>query len=525
MKFKLGLLLSIITISSFAQEAASIPGLNTPPKEIKEPANLKKLRLAVEANPNNLNAHKEYLDEFRRSFDMKRTSDFSSLKNQYDQWIKRFPSSSTIPFVLGEYFYRMEKPDAKNYLLKAVEVNPDLAECWYMLAIDAMRWGDKNLESEYLKNAKNKDPKNIDYAIYYAYSFLGSNKAKSDSLLLDVALKFPTEDNAAKALSLLIRNEEDESIQNAYYSQLYKRFSTSKSPAFRDAMSGYFSLLINSNQPDKALELALDMVFVVKTNTLEWKQKIKVAKDFINFKKLMAAQKYNEAHEALNNIKLTDNFSLSFVNAAEKVLLTKAELADLLGQTQAAYDTIALKYSAQPTDKLRTLLLKYGIKLGKDTAEIDQEISKNRMAKAIPATPFTLLEYQTGQKVSLNDFKGKVVLLTFWFPGCGPCRAEFPHFENVLKKFSKDQIVYLGINGMPEQDDYVIPFMKSSGYSFKALKDNKEADLGNLTSWGYPSNYLIDQNGKIIYSKFMIGQSDERTLELMISELVYNYKL
>jgi len=522
MKFKLALLLSIITISSFAQEAASIAGLNTPPKEIKEPAILKKLRLIVEANPNNLKAHEEYLDGFRRSFNIKMTSDFSVLKNQYNQWIKRFPASSTVPLVLGEYFYRMENPEAKNYLLRAVDVNPNLAKTWHMLAIDAMRWGDKNMESEYSRNAKNKDPKNIEYAISYAYSFVDTDKPKFDSLLLDVALKFPTEDDAAKALLYLTYNEDDESIRSAYYSQLYKRFSTSKSPAFRSAMGSYFSLLINSDQPEKALDLALDMVFVIKTNTLEWKHKIQVAKDFINFKKLMAAQKYNEAHEALNNIKLEDDFSLSFVHAAEKVLLTKAELADLGGQTQAAYDAIAVKYCVAPTDKLRTVLLKYGTKLGKDSTTIDQEISKCRMAKAKQATPFTLVEYQTEQKVSLNDFKGKIVLLTFWFPGCGPCRAEFPHFETVLKKFSKDQVVYIGINGMPEQDDYVIPFLKSTGYSFKALKDDKEADLGNLTTFGYPANYLIDRNGKIIYSKFQIGQSNERTLELMISELVNN---
>lgn len=522
MKFKLALLLSIIVLSSFAQEESSIAELNIPSKEIKEPAVLKKLRLVVEANPNKLKAHEEYLDEFNRSFNPSRTNGFSPLKNQYNQWIKRFPNSSSVPAVIGEYFYRMESPEAKKYLLKAVEINPNLAESWYMLAIDAMRWGDENLSVEYLKNARNKDPKNINYAISYAYSFKDSNKTKSDSLLLDVALKFAISDDAATALSLLARNEEDENIQSAYYSQLYKRFSTSTSPAFREAMSSYFSLLINSDAPEKALELALDMVFVVKTNTLEWKHKIKVAKDFINFKKLMTAQKYNEAHEVLNNIKLRDDFSVSFVYVAEKVLLAKAELADLEGQTQAAYDSITVKYCAQPADKLRTVLLKYGTKLGKDSTTIDQEISKCRMAKAKQATPFSLVEYQTGQKVSLNDFKGKVVLLTYWFPGCGPCRAEFPHFENVLKKFSKDQVVYLGINGMPGQDNYVIPFLKATGYSFKSLKVDINADPGNLTAFAYPTNYLIDQNGNIIYSKFMIGQSNERTLELMISELINN---
>src|SRR5690606_27145127 len=101
----------------------------------------------------------------------------------------------------------------------------------------------------------------------------------------------------------------------------------------------------------------------------------------------------------------------------------------------------------------------------------------------------------------------------------GPCRGEFPHFEHVVRKFGKDQLAYIGINIVHEQDPYVVPFMKQSGYSFTPVRDEPEK-RGNLTARGAPTNYLIDRNGNIIFSNFRTDEHNERTLELMITELL-----
>ena len=127
-------------------------------------------------------------------------------------------------------------------------------------------------------------------------------------------------------------------------------------------------------------------------------------------------------------------------------------------------------------------------------------------------------------KTSLADFKGKIVLLTYWFPGCGPCRGEFPYFENVIKKFSKDKVSYIGINIVKEQDEYVVPFMKASTYSFTPLKGENDKQ-GNLVAVGAPTNYLLDQDGRIMYKNFRVDGSNEEMLELMISELMNRNKV
>jgi thiol-disulfide isomerase/thioredoxin len=113
-----------------------------------------------------------------------------------------------------------------------------------------------------------------------------------------------------------------------------------------------------------------------------------------------------------------------------------------------------------------------------------------------------------------------VVLITFWFPGCGPCRAEFPHFENVVKKYNKKELVYLGINVLPNQDDYVLPFMKGTKYSFMPLKATSDWAEKNYGVRGEPTNFLLDKEGNIVFANFRTDQNNERTLELMINSLL-----
>jgi hypothetical protein len=72
---------------------------------------------------------------------------------------------------------------------------------------------------------------------------------------------------------------------------------------------------------------------------------------------------------------------------------------------------------------------------------------------------------------------------------------------------------------VPAQDAYVETFMKNTKYSFIPVRD-EESKRGNLKAIGAPTNYLLDKNGNIVFSNFRIDESNERALELMISELL-----
>ncbi len=483
-------------------------------KTASELANLKKLSAAVEANPNNLEAHQFFINALKKGDPM--------LDTQYKIWIKRFSKSSTTPFAIGKMYYQRDDSKARDYLLQAAALKPDLSEAWKMLAIDAQRWGDKTASRKYFEKAKKADPQDPEYALQYALSFDGTEAVIRDSLLRNVAWRFPDRDDGApKAICYLADYTTNVNEKLAYYEHLYSRYSDKQGFWIANGIANYFLQLLNT-APQKAFALAVRMNLEAKTDRWHWFNKIKVAQIFMNARELLVANRPAEAGELLKYLNLGSRVSPDYVWVEETLLLLKAEIADASNQTQAAYDSLALHYSILPNDRLRSAMSAYASKLGMDEKQVNSYIRNLRNTRAEQATDFSLEHYVEKGKVSLSDHKGKIILLTYWFPSCGPCRAEFPYFESVVRKFPDKELAYIAINLYPREDAYVIPFMKSTGYSFTSLRDDPNRDKGSLSAQGAPTNYLIDQKGRIIFSKFHIGERNERTLELMISELLKN---
>jgi thiol-disulfide isomerase/thioredoxin len=476
-------------------------------------AEVKGLIFNVEKFPDSVSLHHLLLQKFK-------AKDSLAVEKQYEYWLKKFPKSAVIPFIIGRYYYGFESPKAKKYLLHATEMNSKNAEAWHFLSMDALRWGDYDGQLSYLIKAMTAAPNDPQYPLHYISVLKSISKLKLDSVALDVFLRFKGIPEGAKALVFLARKAESAALKRSYYELLLKNYSTMQPPAFRDGISEYFSMLIDARLYNKAFDLALNMVSIIEINKLEWKYKLKVANQFVIYKDFLEQNKPEKALEVLNEIKLHDDLSASRVFVDETVLLLKAEMMGSIGALQASYKRILNYYSNEPSYKIRDVLLDYGAKLKKDTNEVKRDVYNIRDSLSKEADAFSLVNYLTGKKVFLSDYKGKIVLLTFWFPGCGPCRAEFPYFEAALKKFNKDQIIYLAVNINRSQDEYVVPFLNNTKYSFIPLQDDISWNKGNFSISGAPANFLIDQRGKIMWSKFFINEYSKTDLELMIKLLL-----
>ena len=125
----------------------------------------------------------------------------------------------------------------------------------------------------------------------------------------------------------------------------------------------------------------------------------------------------------------------------------------------------------------------------------------------LPAPGFTLTDVN-GKRVSLEELKGKVVLVDFWATWCGPCKASFPAMQQALNRFKDDpNVQFLFIHTWERGDSTPAQnakkFIEEKKYSFQVpmdLKDpvtgvNKVVDSYKVT--GIPTKFVIDRNGNI----------------------------
>ncbi|OKS84948.1 hypothetical protein RG47T_0386 [Mucilaginibacter polytrichastri] len=139
-----------------------------------------------------------------------------------------------------------------------------------------------------------------------------------------------------------------------------------------------------------------------------------------------------------------------------------------------------------------------------------------------PAAGFTLTDLD-GNKVSLADLKGKVVVLDFWATWCGPCKASFPAMQMAENKYKSDpNVKFLFIHTWEKTEtatkdagDYI----KSKNFDFRVLMDLKDPETKVnkvVTSYkvnGIPAKFVIDGQGNIRFKLTGFDGSNEAAVD------------
>ena len=119
-----------------------------------------------------------------------------------------------------------------------------------------------------------------------------------------------------------------------------------------------------------------------------------------------------------------------------------------------------------------------------------------------PAAPEFSLTDISGQKLSLSEYKGKVVVLDFWATWCGPCRIEIPGFVELQNRYRDQGFSVIGISLDTGSDaaGQVREFYKEFKMNYPvAVGDDKVSELyGGIL--GLPTTFVIGRDGRI-YSK------------------------
>ena len=162
------------------------------------------------------------------------------------------------------------------------------------------------------------------------------------------------------------------------------------------------------------------------------------------------------------------------------------------------------EYQDLTDEELDALLEEAGGAINNNGSEVQFGASKGDTAHDF------YLEDMDGNFVSLSDFRGKKVFLSFWTSWCPHCQAEMPHLQEFAEE--NEDVVVLGVNVTSSESslDNVKGFVDEFGLTFPNLYGTD--DITNLYDVEFlPTSYFIDSNG--VVNESVIGTVTKDILE------------
>jgi len=127
-------------------------------------------------------------------------------------------------------------------------------------------------------------------------------------------------------------------------------------------------------------------------------------------------------------------------------------------------------------------------------------------AEAKEGAPFFSLKDLSGVERTVNDYRGRVVLLNFWATWCMPCRIEMPDLEKLYRSLEDRGFVVVGISSDVFGARKVEPFVRKLGLTFPILLDPDSITTELYGAFKLPITYLVDREGNLV-SRF-VGPKD-----------------
>ena len=114
---------------------------------------------------------------------------------------------------------------------------------------------------------------------------------------------------------------------------------------------------------------------------------------------------------------------------------------------------------------------------------------------------------------TLEDQRGKVVLIDFWTYTCINCIRTLPYIKSWHAKYADSGLVIVGVHAPEfefEKDrQNVIDAMEEFGLEYAVFQDNDFGTWRNYNNRYWPAKYLIDKDGFIRYTHFGEGKYQE----------------
>lgn len=138
------------------------------------------------------------------------------------------------------------------------------------------------------------------------------------------------------------------------------------------------------------------------------------------------------------------------------------------------------------------------------------------------APDFTLKDL-SGNNISLEQFRGKIVLLDFWATWCPPCRKSIPELVDIQKRYKNRNLVILGISvddPRKVNNNFLKAFRNKYNVNYTILRSNNRLlrDYFGGPNFGIPTMFIIDHKGKIIdkFEGFLPGAVENSLKKIIL---------
>jgi len=127
-----------------------------------------------------------------------------------------------------------------------------------------------------------------------------------------------------------------------------------------------------------------------------------------------------------------------------------------------------------------------------------------------PAPDFTVQD--SDRKVSLDEFRGKVVVLNFWATWCPPCIEEMPSLVEMQQRMKAKGVEVFAVSVDADQGAYQ-DFLRAHKVNLLTVRDPDQKSNNLYGTFKFPETYIIDRQG-VLRRKF-IGAVDWGTPEIL----------
>ncbi|HTA43383.1 MAG TPA: TlpA disulfide reductase family protein [Bryobacteraceae bacterium] len=114
------------------------------------------------------------------------------------------------------------------------------------------------------------------------------------------------------------------------------------------------------------------------------------------------------------------------------------------------------------------------------------------------APDFTLTDANS-RRVSLSDYRGKVVVLNFWATWCGPCKIEIPWFIEFQKEYEARGFTVLGVSMDDDGWKVINPFAAAVRINYPIVLGDEKVNMlyGGIDA--LPTTIVIGRDGSVAY--------------------------